>query len=288
MHILGEEFVVGYRQQTEWMWLIATAFFLGEIGAGVFFISYLFGFIQGLVVSLFIVLIGKTTAHLLYLGRPERFWRMFTNFQSWITRGLYAIVLFAILGGTYTLDVLGYITLSEGVLYAIGILAAILSFVVMIYDGFVMSYSPSIPLWNTTLLPVLCVTYSLLGGATLTLFMANQMGSSLSGMILLERIEISLLILNLIIICAYALTMKYSTMTARKSIDFLVKERYSIPFLGGVVVVGLIITMILAIYYTTTPLYLILVALAITELIGDYLIRILLLKSGIYAPVLSI
>ncbi len=286
MHVTGEEFVVGFRQQSEWMWLIATAFFLGEIGGGIFFISYLFGFNYGLIISLILVLIGKTTAHLLYLGRPERFWRMFSNFQSWITRGLYSILIFGVSGVIYTLAVFNLITISPGLTFAIGIVAGFMSIIVMIYDGFVMSYSPAIPLWNTALLPVLCVTYSLLGGATLTLFLVNQLNISITGLSMLESIEMALLILNLIVILVYVTTMKYGTITAKKSVDFLVKERYSIPFLGGVVVIGLIMTMILVLIYTSTPLYIVLVGIAITELIGDYLIRILLLKSGIYAPVL--
>ncbi len=286
MHVTGEEFVVGFRQQSEWMWLIATAFFLGEIGGGIFFVSYLFGFNYGLIISLILVLIGKTAAHLLYLGRPERFWRMFANFQSWITRGLYSILLFGVSGILYTLSVFGIINLSPGSTVAVGAIAGFMSVVVMIYDGFVMSYSPSIPLWNTALLPVLCVTYSLLGGATLTLFLVNQFKIDIPGLSMLESIEMALLVLNLIVILVYVTTMKYGTITAKKSVDFLVKERYSIPFLGGVVLIGLILTMILVIIYTATPLYIVLVGIAVTELIGDYLIRILLLKSGIYAPVL--
>src|SRR3990172_7389619 len=92
-----DEFSVGFRVQREWSWLILFAFFLGGMGAGLFLISYFIGFNIGLVVGLLIVAVGKNTAHLLFLGRPERFWRAFTQpFISWISRGIYFDTIFII------------------------------------------------------------------------------------------------------------------------------------------------------------------------------------------------
>ncbi len=69
------EFVVGFRVQREWRWLILTAFFLGGLGGGLFMVSAFAGFAAGMLAGLLVVIVGKGTAHLLFLGRPGRFWR---------------------------------------------------------------------------------------------------------------------------------------------------------------------------------------------------------------------
>ncbi len=50
------QFLIGYQPQREWAWLIATAFFLGKVGAGLFLISYISDFRFGAVGGLVIVL----------------------------------------------------------------------------------------------------------------------------------------------------------------------------------------------------------------------------------------
>ncbi|MCL5959221.1 MAG: hypothetical protein M1358_07870 [Chloroflexi bacterium] len=97
-----ELFVVDFREQTEWKWLIASAFFLGGLGSGLFLVSAHMDFPVGLALGLVVVLVGKNTAHLLYLGRPERFWRALANpAASWISRGFFATVAFAVFGDFY-------------------------------------------------------------------------------------------------------------------------------------------------------------------------------------------
>lgn len=97
--LIDKDFVIGFRTQEEWSWLIATAFFLGEIGAGLFFISFFLNYKLGALIGLLIVALGKNTAHLLYLGHPLRAWRAVLKPQtSWISRGLISVVVFMIFG----------------------------------------------------------------------------------------------------------------------------------------------------------------------------------------------
>ncbi len=284
-----KEFLVGFRGQNEWKWLIAIAFFLGEIGAGMYVMSVINGYFIGAFIGILVVVVGKTAAHLLYLGRPERFWRIFANpTTSWISRGLYAMLIFAIFGGVYTLSSMGSVSWiqigssSANVVLGISLLSAI---VVMIYDGFVMAYSPSLPFWNTTLLPILFLSYSLLGGSTLTLAM-GYLGQGNPGMIAnLEAIELWLIIINFLIIAVYLYTQYYTNITARKSVLMLVKENYSIPFIAGVIIVGLVITLVMALAFAEIRFGFILIGLAVSELIGDFLLRFLILRVGVYSPV---
>ena len=70
--IAPHRFAFGYHRQTWWNWRIGAAFFCGEIGAGLFLLALLTGHVTGLMAGFLIVIVGKNTAHLLYLGRPAR------------------------------------------------------------------------------------------------------------------------------------------------------------------------------------------------------------------------
>ena len=72
--LVADEFRVGYRLQRTWSWSMATAFFCGEVGAGLFFISLFTALRQGLLLGLLLVVVGKASGHLLHLGRPSRAW----------------------------------------------------------------------------------------------------------------------------------------------------------------------------------------------------------------------
>ena len=50
MPLVGDESILGFRVQTEWRWLIATAFFLGKIGGGLFMVSVCLNFSVGALV----------------------------------------------------------------------------------------------------------------------------------------------------------------------------------------------------------------------------------------------
>ena len=88
--IVGDELVDGFRFQTEWAWLIAIAFFLGGIGAGLFLVSVFFKFKLAALLGLFIVAFGKGGAHLLYLGHPLRAWRVILKPGSYMVCGGWA------------------------------------------------------------------------------------------------------------------------------------------------------------------------------------------------------
>jgi formate-dependent nitrite reductase membrane component NrfD len=80
----------GYYRQAWWNWLIGTAFFCGGLGAGLFLISLASGQRLGMILGYLVVVLGKNGAHLLYLGRPARFWRAdMRPDRSWIARGIW-------------------------------------------------------------------------------------------------------------------------------------------------------------------------------------------------------
>lgn len=286
-----DTFEVGYNAQKEWAWLITTAFFLGEVGAGFFLVSLFLpgklAFLSALLGWL-IVTVGKNTFHFIYLGKPWRFWRMIFRPQtSWISRGFFAT------GALMAFGFLHLVCLHFGIInpwsMAIMWLAGFSAFVVMIYDGIVMTYSPSLPLWNNSLLPVLRVSYALMGGVTLSLLVSFLPAAanilSAEQLHILESLERALIIANLMMIVVYIMTMTYSVATAKESAYLMIKEKYPTVFWFGVVFVGLIVIFALPVIATTPSLELLL-AVAVCELIGDYCILFLLIRLGVYSPLM--
>jgi len=289
--IEDDSFEVGYNPQKEWAWLITTAFFLGEVGAGLFLLSLFLPGKLGLwsaIVGWLIVTIGKNTAHFLYLGKPLRFWRMIFRPQtSWLSRGVFAT------GAMIAFGFLHIVFLYKGINTPLSLavmwLAGFAAFVVMIYDGIVMTYSPSLPLWNNSLLPILRVSYALMGGVTLALLLSTfpELANILpeSQQHILENLERWLIIANLLMIIIYLLTLTYSTDTAKESVHLIIKGKYPLVFWLGVVFIGLVVIFMLPIVATTHSLGMLLFV-AVCELIGDFCILFLLMRSGVYSPLM--
>ena len=232
-----DTFEVGYNPQTEWAWLITTAFFLGEVGAGLFLVSL---FLPGKLAfwaafgGWLIVTAGKNPVHFIYLGKPWRFWRMIFRPQtSWVCRGFFATGLMVVFGFLHVAFM--YMGISNALTTVVMWLAAFSAFVVMIYDGIVMTYSPSLPLWNNSLLPILRLSYATMGGVTLALLIS--MFPPLQGILvghelhIWENLERWLIIANLIMLIVYIMTLGYSTDTAKESAKLIIKR--NIPGCSG-------------------------------------------------------
>lgn len=278
-------FAFGYHRQTWWNWLIGTAFFSGEIGAGLLLVSLLTRNELGVLVGYLIVMVGKNTAHLLYLGRPARFWRAAMRpDRSWIARGTWS---------TGVLAVTGFLALFPGVLepywqlgaqskVIIDTLAALSALFMMFYDGFVMKASPSIPFWSTALLPVLCLTYAALGGTTLSLALGELRGEAVP--VLLMNAEYLFLVINLLLLGGYLYLMTRRAPAARESVRLLLRGAYAFVFIGVVLLVGLAGTLLFSFVHTWTHWTWMIVLVAACELTGDFALLMVLLKSGVFSP----
>ena len=175
-------FAHGLHRQEWWSWLIGTAFFCGEIGGGLFLVSLLVDNWLGMLIGYLIVSVGKNGAHLLYLGKPLRFWRAAMRpDRSWIARGIWATGIF-IAAGFLVLFPEAFAPAwspGEAAGQAIAVAAGASALFIMFYDGFVMNASPSIPFWRTNMLPLLCLSYAALGGTTLTLALLVAQGQTI-------------------------------------------------------------------------------------------------------------
>lgn len=286
-------FEVKSKVQTEWRWLILVAFFLGGVGGGLFLAALFTDFVPGMLAGLLIVVVGKSTAHILFLGRPERFWRMFASPQtSWISRGLFIVASFSIFGVLYVAPLItpqGLLpwapdTTVGWVLRGLSITSAVL---LMTYTGFVMAYSPAIQFWSTPLLPALFGLYSLsagIAGLFVTLFVFGERGVDTEA---LATIEITLIVSAMVFVGMYISTMWYGTIGAREAVHLLMRGELAMVFWGGVVLVGLIIPLAMVVYSHFSGLGVspTVVGAAFLEMVGGFLLRYSLLRAGVFTPV---
>ena len=217
--IAPHRFAVGYHRQTFWNWLIGTAFFLGGIGGGLFLVSLLTGHLAGMIAGFLIVVVGKNTAHLLFLGRPERFLAAARRpDRSWIARGIWAMGIFAVTGFVSILLQAHsqLIHLSEPAANSIFALAAASALFIACYDGFLMRSSAGVAFWRTLLLPLLLFMYASLGGITLSLTIREFRGELLPAG--LESLEHGLLVANFVLLAIYLYRMSRSLPAARETL----------------------------------------------------------------------
>lgn len=281
------EWMVKPTPQREWIdrrgLLLWLAFFFIELGAGTFFIASFLNSLPALFLGWLVCAVLGGGTHLLYLGHPFRFWRMVMRPQtSWISRGLIFVGLFLILGLLHMALVL-WAQSSLALLLVVDILA----FLVIIYGGFAMNYVNGIPLWNTALLPILYVVSGIWGGAGLTLTVTLSAGATPLAAAIEEWVRI-LLISFVILLAVYLISVRYSTIVGKTSVHEIVIGRwwpvmwFVVVALGLVLPSGVVISSFL-VGLENMPVAVLYVAI-FCELIGDLFMRYLILKCGLYAP----
>ncbi len=301
-----EDFKPGARTQMEWGFggkrkfrdgALLMALFLGGIGAGQFVVStWLLHSTTSALVGLLVVGVGKTVAHLVYLGQPTRFYRLFLRPKtSWISRGLIFMVVFVLFGAAYLAPDLGFSWLpwATGSTFsdALWLGAFLTACLVMVYDGFVLASCKSITAWNTALMPPMFFTYSIAGGVAMTFLTLTAIGRTALIEDTLRTIDTALLTAMALLVVIYIVNMAASSATAKESLRRLTQTRVAIAFIGLAIGLGLLVPLSISYYdqfgvggtIATT-----LLALAsLTELAGDLSVRHSILRAGLHAPVFS-
>ncbi len=281
--LLGNQFLIGFQQQQEWAWLIATAFFLGKIGGGLFMISFFTDFKLGALVGVLLVGVGKTVAHLLYLGRPERFMLAIMRPRtSWISRGIIAMIGFSILGALYVASYVHVDILSSGVEKGCGIAALVFAFVLMFYDGFVLKASKGIPLWDTYLMPVLMLFYATVGGISLTLALEVLAGEATTRR--LGWFGVGLIVANLALLLFYLLDSRLRGAAADFAVTLLTRARLARVFVSAVVV-AIGVTLVFAAVAAATGNRVVLPIAAGCDALGQFFLFFAILRAGLHAPI---
>jgi sulfite dehydrogenase (quinone) subunit SoeC len=282
----GNQFLIGYQQQQEWAWLIAAAFFLGKVGGGLFMVSFFTDFKLGALVGLLLVGVGKTTAHLLYLGRPERFLRAVWRWQtSWISRGILAMIAFCILGALYVAPYVHVSFVPQGLADGCGVAAVVFAFVLMFYDGFVLKASKGVAFWDTYLMPVLMLFYATLGGIAATLALEVLDGAATTRE--LEWLGIALIAVNAVLLGFYLFESRLRHAAAELAVTLLTRDRLARVFLSAVAI-GIGGTLVLAAVSVGTHDRVVLPVVSLLDSVGQFFLFFAILRAGLHTPIRSL
>ena len=292
--IVGDSFALGYRFQRYWDASMASAFFFGELGAGLFIVSMFYGVVPGMIGGLVSTGILKAYFHLAHMGVPMNSWRAIMRpDRAWISRGMIAIAVFVVFGvATVLLEVGGIFNLEFGAVsgtltQAIRTLAVLAALGVLLYHGFLISHSSAISLWSTGLMPVVSIIYALLGGAALTAFLGwNALATEV------PAATLSLSALTWVLLAGITVvlfSLMYAGLNgapgAKVSVNLLLKGPFAKSFVPLVIGVGLALPVLLLLWAPAA--YMTSLAIAVAVLIGYYAFRVYIFKAAVYDPIMS-
>ena len=279
-----------YTPQEEWiagkgifLWL---AFFLSEIGAGIYFVSLFLNFPPGWLIGWLVSLVLGGIVHLAYLGNPMRGWRIFLRpATSELSRGLWAILVFAVIGFFQVLPVaisgLPW-TGNSSVLKAI---MGILCILIILHGFLTMHVVRALPMWNSSMIIPLSLASGIWIGSQSVEMMAFISGRELIAAELWARWS---LLSYMGVLAMYLFGTAHSSEAARVSIQGLLKGDSSIRFYIGVVVIGLIIPLIITLVVWGNGVEKLgggtLFIRFICVLIGDLMMRYSVMRSAVYSP----
>ncbi|MFC1998592.1 NrfD/PsrC family molybdoenzyme membrane anchor subunit [Chloroflexota bacterium] len=323
MHVKPWEWMVKPTPQEEWIegkgllsWL---SFFSVALGAGMYFVAAILDYPWAMVTGYLVCLVVGGGTKMVDLGKPSRAWRMLLNYEgeggllqamlllfknpvkfvkmfmnsgwktSWISRGMYFIGLFMILGLvhiilTFTLNnyATGIATLGS-VTGIFAILMIIASVLVTVYAGLLIGYVKAIPLWGSAMMPLFFVVSGFLGGAALAL--AGRMNNAAA----IGWLQI-LVLAYVAVVIVYLWNAWNQSGASNYSVRHMIKGGGMLPiiFYVGVVLLGILwpVATVIISYVSNADLTILLSVAIAGVLIGDLSMRYLIMRCGTYTPLI--
>jgi len=282
-----------YRPQRSWgegrtIFMIVGHFVVG-IASGAWLLGLLYASTGCLTLAWVLGACGGI-AHLINLGRPERFWRMMTQARtSWVSRGFWGLCAFLIGGFLYLVGAwFGAPWTADSLIGQVGYVLAFLGMVTLMgYMGFVYSASKAIPFWNSALHPALYVSYALRGGVAGLLLTQAFGAKSLASF---PELLAWWMATTGLVAAFFALEM-YGAWTggneaAKRSVREIVAGRFALAFYGGILVLGLAVPAGLVWWQVYGELSQQAMAiLAVASALGDFFMKYATIRAGFHLPV---
>jgi formate-dependent nitrite reductase membrane component NrfD len=284
------QWMISYTRQTEWIdkrgILLWIAFYAGGLGGGLYLVSLYFNSLWGMFISWLIIGVIKGGTHLLFLGKPWRFWRiMFRPQTSWLARGFIFVVLF-VGSGAIQLMLSHWMPGSVAeILFKVS--TGIMAFGVAVYTGIILKNIKGVPFWNSILLPILFVLCGILGGFGLSVVIALAGGDvNLAAAEWGSRI---LLIANALVIILYLFQAEQREEVGKQSVMEQLRGNNAPVFWIGIVALGIVIPLAIAVTSLIAGEIAsgLLVFGVICEIIGGLALRYCVLKAGAYKPLVA-
>jgi formate-dependent nitrite reductase membrane component NrfD len=280
-----------YRPERVWAegnaLALVVAHFLSGAGAGGWLLGLLLDQRLASLLGLIAVALGGTV-HLAFLGHPGRAWKMMRRPQSsWISRGLWSMVVFIPSAALYIAGVYGAWSSTSAFSIVMLVLSLIGMAGIFLYKGFVYAASRAVPLWHSRLLPVSYIALGLRGGAALT-FIALAFVSSASAFTAAQTWWLATTA-AVVFLFLLELDAGRSDPTVRHSLGVMWRGPIGWIFFGGVGVAGLVVPLVLVLvgYGASLGAAGLLVA-GVTSLAGDLAYKYCMNTAGTYVPLVRV
>jgi formate-dependent nitrite reductase membrane component NrfD len=282
--------------QTVWGWLIAADFFFGGTGASLFLVSMvlrLYGVSGslpqiGLVTGLAFVVTGLAFLVKHQWSRRGKFLEMMNRPRtSWISRGTIFNLIFLAFGILYVSPHwVGWLPWTQGqsLGVAMGVVAGVAAFLVVIYPGMFLSSLNSIPFWNSPIIPLLFISYGMTGAlGTLSIaspfLVAASSSESPESLIWWQMLLLGCTMVLVALQLAWAFSSK---MESRTSVIELTRGRLLGYFVVGSLVFGLFIPLIGTVFSLVTADITVSAFCGALILVGSLLHKYTVLAAGSY------
>ena len=288
--LMPYDFMVKHLPQEAWikgkgvfLWL---AFFFSEIGAGIYLISLILGFQQGLLLGYLVLLVVGGGIHVAYLGKPFRVALMFLKpGSSELARGMWIILLFAIFGAIQLAPIVfpGVSWSGDGTV--LNIINGVLCFFIITHGFMTMSMVQALPVWNSSMMIPLSLFSGLFTGSQIILFGIYLTTGDIGHAELWARWTLIGFAFSFGIFLFSGL---HSSENAKASLMTLIKGEKSMLFYVGIVLVGLIIPLLITLKFWVGGAEQIGGGLIFLRLVcvicGDLLVRYGIMWSARYTP----
>jgi formate-dependent nitrite reductase membrane component NrfD len=293
--MVTHEWMVKPTPQTEWILRRGVLVWIAEVftslGAGLYLVSIFFNNWWGMLAAWLIIVFLKLPLHIMYFGKPLRFWRTVPPFSnawktSWFTRGILFSILFS--GLVFIQLIITYFFPGTGWDIALKVSGGISGFLLGIYSGFIMSYCRSVPFWNSAMLPLILIFAGVADG--FALLIGIGMVDASVDIVAVEFGSRMMLIVNIILIIVYLWNATYTSKTARYSTVLLLRGSLALSFWLGVVASGIIIPLSISAssYFTGEASALLLIAAIVLHTLGAVTLKYVLLKAGVHKPIIPV
>jgi hypothetical protein len=289
---MGYEWMVKHTPQEEWierkgilLWL---AFFFSEVGAGIYLVSIFLNFRPGWLMGWLVSLVLGGFIHLGFLGKPLRTWRMLLRpASSEISRGMWVVLLFAVIGFFQVLPVVVSGVPWSGDSSALKVIMGILCILLITHGFSTMNVVRALPMWNSSMMLPLSLVSGIWVGSQTTELMHLIGGHDITAAEVWARWSLLSYMGALLIFLWGCL---HSSETTRMSIKSILTGSSSATFYVVVVAVGLIIPLIITLLVwgnASASVSGSLLFLRVTcVLIGDLAMRYNIMKRALYSPLI--
>jgi formate-dependent nitrite reductase membrane component NrfD len=282
------DFMVKYTPQREWIEghgiLVAFAMFFGGISGGLYLASLVFDNMLGMFIAWLLAMAAGMT-DMAHLSKPMRFWRMMLRpGSSWISRGFIFIWLF--LGAAMIQLALSQWAPGNAWETVFKVIAGIMAFGVAIYSGFVVGYVGAIKLWNSAVIPILYVITGLTGGLAVVLLVSFN--EDIARLLSIANYMLVALVVYAVFVAIYLWVATYGSVTARDSVVGILRGSVAPVFWLGVVLFGIVVPIVMVAPFSVAKeaSTVVFAVAAVCAILGGIALRYVILKAGLYSPLL--